>query len=661
MSDTPVFPRLRKGTTVRKRWTGLATTIAVISSFLALNGVVNSAKADSSGQTWTLYAAGDIARAQTGADEQTAAIIEAGIKADPDHTKVAMLGDGAYPDGTYQTYLSAYDKSTGPNATNDGWGQFKADTYPAPGNHDYGQQMSLSDAGYRQYWDSTLQAVNGDHGDTSGDTLNDTSGWYSVDVGPSWHLISLNWACTKSQAGTPSPGGTQSGCGPNDPQALWLAHDLQQATAAHKHIIAMWHGARFFSTNDNEGNGKPVGPSTDFEKTSTYWSMLQNAGADVVLTGHQHDYEAFDHMSVAEPAGAPAGDHQGTVDPAGPREFVVGTGGGIPSHFTSDPPATGSIKRIDGQFGVLKLTLHDNSYDWQFISATDGSVLDSGTDTTHAQIAGPTDTTVTTGPTTTPTTAPPAPGVRSGYWMLGSDGKVYNFGTAQNYGDAGLLPGAQAVHLEPTPSGNGYWIVDDTGGVSSYGDAVYHGGPDSLTLRPGEKVTSLSSTATGQGYWMFTNMGRVLPYGDAVSYGDMSKTKLNAPVLGSIVTPTGKGYYMVAADGGIFSFGDATFYGSMGGKTLNAPVESLVPTSDGRGYWLVASDGGIFAFGDAAFQGSMGGRRLNKPITGMVRYADGYLMVGQDGGIFNFSSQKFLGSLGGNPPTHPIVSVATLS
>jgi len=73
----------------------------------------------------------------------------------------------------------------------------------------------------------------------------------------------------------------------------------------------------------------------------------------------------------------------------------------------------------------------------------------------------------------------------------------------------------------------------------------------------------------------------------------------------------------------------------------------------------VASDGGIFAF-QAPFKGSMGGKKLDKPVTGMVRYADGYLMVGEDGGIFDFSSQQFLGSLGGHPPARPIVSVAAL-
>src|SRR6185295_1186000 len=140
------------------------------------------------------------------------------------------------------------------------------------------------------------------------------------------------------------------------------------------------------------------------------------------------------------------------------------------------------------------------------------------------------------------------PGNRNGYWMVGADGKVFGFGQAQRFGDAGLTPGTQAVDLEPTPTGDGYWVVDDAGGVSSLGDAVYRGAPDSLALRADEKVTSLSSTPTGKGYWMFTDKGRVLTFGDAVSFGDMSRVSLNGPVLDSIVTPSGKGYYMVDSD-----------------------------------------------------------------------------------------------------------------
>jgi hypothetical protein len=294
----------------------------------------------------------------------------------------------------------------------------------------------------------------------------------------------------------------------------------------------------------------------------------------------------------------------------------------------------------------------------------------------------PPPTTTTTAPGSTPTTMPseptttlppgggspgggnPGPGVgaadvRSGYWMVGSEGAVYSFGDAGHHGGTLPAPGTSIVDLEPTPSGKGYWLVTDKGVVTVHGDAAFFGAPAPGSIPRGETVTSLSSTPAGRGYWLFTSKGRVLHFGDAAHYGDMANIRLNAPVLDSIPTTSGRGYYMVAADGGIFSFGDARFYGSMGGRPLNAAVQSLVPDGDGVGYWLVASDGGIFAF-QADFKGSMGGQKLNKPVTGMVRFADGYLMVGEDGGIFNFSSKKFLGSLGGNPPARPIVSVAVL-
>ena len=250
---------------------------------------------------------------------------------------------------------------------------------------------------------------------------------------------------------------------------------------------------------------------------------------------------------------------------------------------------------------------------------------------------------------------PAGSGQRSGYWALGSDGAVYNFGNAPHLGagDTG------AVDLEPAPNGSGYWTLTKNGRIQAFGAAVKLGDVDMTKLVKNETPASLSATPTGTGYWVFTNRGRVIPFGDAAFYGDVASVKLNGPVLGSVAMPTGRGYYMVASDGGIFAFGDAKFAGSMGGTKLNAPVQSLVPDSDGKGYWLVASDGGIFAF-DAPFRGSLGGVKLNKPVVGMVRYGDGYLMVGADGGIFNFSSSPFSGSLGDKPPASPIVAVAAL-
>jgi hypothetical protein len=254
----------------------------------------------------------------------------------------------------------------------------------------------------------------------------------------------------------------------------------------------------------------------------------------------------------------------------------------------------------------------------------------------------------------------PAAGGPSGYWMVDDRGTVSSFGQAAHHGDISTAVAGQrvvAVDLEPTPTRQGYWVLDNDGRVFGFGDARYLGGVAAGALAKGEKVTSMSTTRTGAGYWLFTTRGRALPFGDARFHGDMSKVALNGPVLDSIPTPSGNGYYMVAADGGIFTFGDARFAGSMGAKLLNAPVQSLVPDPDRGGYWLVASDGGVFAF-EAPFRGSMGAVRLNKPVTGMVPYGNGYLMVGEDGGIFNFSDRAFLGSLGANPPARPIVSVA---
>ena len=264
-----------------------------------------------------------------------------------------------------------------------------------------------------------------------------------------------------------------------------------------------------------------------------------------------------------------------------------------------------------------------------------------------------------TGPTVPGTEGgrPPTPAApAAGYWMVGSDGAVYAFGSARGFGNA---PTSTAVDLEPTRSGRGYWIVDEAGRVFAFGEAGNHGSVDRSRLAAGEKATSLSATPSGSGYWVFTSRGRVLPFGDAPFLGDMSATRLAGPVLGSIPTPSGRGYYMVASDGGIFSFGDARFYGSMGGVRLNAPVQSLVPDPDGVGYWLVANDGGIFAF-DAAFRGSMGGTHLNRPVVGMVASGNGYLMVAADGGIFDFSGSAngFHGSLGAHPPAKPVVSAA---
>jgi len=245
-----------------------------------------------------------------------------------------------------------------------------------------------------------------------------------------------------------------------------------------------------------------------------------------------------------------------------------------------------------------------------------------------------------------------------GYWAIGSDGKVYNFGDAPKLGDTSSA-GNLIVDIEAAPHGTGYWTMDSKGNVTAFGPVLY-GSLSAADLKPGEKAVSLSGTDTGAGYWIFTNKGRMFAFGDAnKGLGDVSTLNLNGDVVDSQPTPTGKGYYLTAADGGVFALGDAKFQGSMGSVKLNEPVVAIVPDPDGEGYWLVASDGGVFAF-KAPFRGSMGGIPLNKPMRGMVPYGNGYLAVAEDGGVFNFSNKPFSGSTGSNPPVNPMVSITTL-
>ena len=598
-----------------------------------------------------LLAAGDVASclAKPG-DEATAAL----LNKEPD-AAIAMLGDGAYPNSDLYNYQQCFDPS---------WGQvtnLAARMHPVTGNHEYDSGNQAAD--YFDYFEQK--------GASAGPRL---GGYYSYDLA-GWHVIVLNANCAANVAKmTPS---NPDGCSGNSVQGKWLKADL--AAHATQCMIAMWHEPRFFSVAVPDvtmpGNLQPSSDPT----MDDMWQILENAGVDAVVNGHWHDYERFPRLSLPPGQGIGAG----VPDPDGMREFIVGTGGGPYHKFLTDAQGNptridpNSEKRIDRNYGVLRLALHPTGYDWQFLSAgTDatvepkaGTVLDSGSDTCGQ---GTPPTTATTAPATTATTGPAVdPNTTSttaatpasrpgGYWMVGADGRVYPFGAAQALGDAPPAAGAETVDLEPTPARDGYWIVDSAGAVTPRGAAAPLGSVAAGALAAGERVTSLSATPTGKGYWIFTNRGRVMTFGDAVGYGDMSRVALNGPVLDSIPTPSGHGYYMVASDGGIFAFGDALFRGSMGGRKLNAPVQSLVPVPTGGGYWLVASDGGVFAFGDAPFRGSMGGVRLAKPVTGMVPYGNGYLMVGEDGGIFSFSNQPFAGSLGNNPPARPIVSVAAL-
>jgi len=232
---------------------------------------------------------------------------------------VLALGDNQYPCGGASAWMQSYDPS---------WGRVKAITRPVLGNHDYGTGTNCSPDASAYY--SYFGAAAGPAG----------KGYYSFDIG-SWHLIALNAECA-----------AVGGCGAGSTQETWLKNDL----AAHPTActLAFWHEPLYSS--GNVGNDAEV---------ATFWQDLQAAGAEIVLNGHSHSYERFAPQDAA-----------GNLASNGLREFVVGTGGEELGPWVTTQPHRDA--GTDAAFGVLKLTLHPTSYDWQFVPVAGQTYSDSG-------------------------------------------------------------------------------------------------------------------------------------------------------------------------------------------------------------------------------------------------------------------------------------------
>jgi hypothetical protein len=245
----------------------------------------------------------------------TAALVR-GMKPDA----VLALGDLQYPNGSFERFQAAYDKT---------WGAFKGITYPVVGNHEYG---SPDAQGYFRYFG----AAAGEPG----------SGYYSYDLG-AWHIVALNANCQHV-----------GGCGPGSPQAHWLEQDLRaHATTC---TLAYWHQPRFSSGTHGSD------PAYD-----TFWRILFEARADVVLNGHDHDYERFAPLTP-----------DGRTDAAGGvTEFVVGTGGN--SHYKLHSVVPGSQVRLAKRHGILQLSLKPDSFSWGFQTTAGAGNADAGSTRCH--------------------------------------------------------------------------------------------------------------------------------------------------------------------------------------------------------------------------------------------------------------------------------------
>jgi hypothetical protein len=256
-------------------------------------------------------------------------------------TAVLSLGDTQYETNNSQEFM-------GLHAFNDTWGRIKLVIYPTIGNHEYQDSEPGGPAfGYFNYFGAGAAHSGG----------NSTVSWYSFDIGR-WHVLSLNANC-----GVVSGDLGGGGCSVGSAQEAWVRSDL----AAHAKgsangpgcIMAFWHEPLFASDHSSVN-----------AQMATIWQDLMSARADVVLTGHEHSYERF------VPQNASGGAISGGI-----TEFIVGTGGyNLANPFNRAP---NSVAAFNAPFGVLRMTLHPGSYDWQFLPIPGSSYSDAGAAACH--------------------------------------------------------------------------------------------------------------------------------------------------------------------------------------------------------------------------------------------------------------------------------------
>jgi acid phosphatase type 7 len=266
------------------------------------------------GSPVTIMGAGDVAGDREAATA-TAELIRA---ADPD--AVFTTGDNAYPDGSPSDYAERYDPT---------WGSFRERTHPIPGNHEYHTEGA---AGYVDYFGA-------EH------VTNDVDGglYYAWDAGNGWRAYALNTEISTTGA-----------------QLSWLQDDV----AAHpgQRYILYAHAPRYTSSAKHE-------PSDDI---CPLWDALASTGGlEIVLAGHNHQYERFAPMDCA-----------GRAIADGARSFVIGSGGA--SLYDFDEAQPGSEFRNDSDFGVLRLELYESSYEWEFIASGLGHDGEDTVDTGNA-------------------------------------------------------------------------------------------------------------------------------------------------------------------------------------------------------------------------------------------------------------------------------------
>jgi hypothetical protein len=283
-----------------------------LAALVLSGGLIVTEPSPAGAATVSIFAMGDVAGCTSGhqpkGSKATVDLI-AGLSG-----QLALLGDVVQgPSAKLVDYRNCYDPH---------WGRFRSRTRPVPGNHDY---LASGANGYFDYWGSIAGARG--------------QGYYAWQAG-AWRIYALNSNCGKT-----------SGCGPGSPMYTWLRNQLASSSSTCQ--LAYFHHGRW-----SQGQH---GPNSSM---SAIYQLLYRAGAELVLSGHDHTYQRF-----------PALDPSGQRDSDGIVQIIAGTGGASHYGFTGKGPAP--VVKNNTAFGVVALDLSDSSWSLRFVPEPDKSFRDS--------------------------------------------------------------------------------------------------------------------------------------------------------------------------------------------------------------------------------------------------------------------------------------------
>ncbi len=255
-------------------------------------------------------------------DENTSAVAQAIVHAAPD--LLLALGDSAYPVGSQaqfeRNFFAPYASLLR-----------QTPVFASLGNHEYMTQNG------QPYLDNFYLPANNPRA---------TERYYSFDWGDV-HFIALDSSCVLGL-------GSGLECTTEEQQA-WLLQDLAEARDALWRIAFLHHPPW---SSGSHGSHEQV--------RSAFASLFEAGGVELVLSGHDHDYERTTPMRGNGPAAA------GTM---GVTYVVVGTGGARLRPFGT-PPEPWSVIRDDQSFGFLHVTIEGPTLTGRMLTPT-GDVVDS--------------------------------------------------------------------------------------------------------------------------------------------------------------------------------------------------------------------------------------------------------------------------------------------